>query len=343
MLEDAIVMGSKMKDTEAERENRSARIPKAIETSRDEGQSRSFRGLLRNGLKFFFVLGILALIAIAIDLCLPRETTYSLNIVTQVLEITVSDLKGMTAILPDVRVIGAAAHQDEINKTELTNRRVILIVRDKTRLILERKTEGDLLIRFSNKDADPGIVRLNDAEGSQVPFRSGDSVRVIFDGDASSSKDKKSPETLILPLQGKVQVGRPVAPMREHILLEGKVSVFEKDPFLGMRYLARESLLEPGDVVNWNSAVNENVDNLVRGFAHIGIGQGIRLIANTNAAELEVVRFGASPYGLSPSLWDRIGRDPVLGGMLGILAFLGGLITVFEVLYVTLANSKHHG
>ena len=298
-------------------------------------------------LRFVWIVLFFLVLAIAINPFLPRETTFSLNAVTQVLDVTVSDLKGITALLPEVRIIRNAIPKEEGGKNDIAYTKTIMKVPNKTKLILERKSEGDLLIRFTYEDADSGLVKLIDTrEGLPVPFKTGDSLRVIFEGEPSSSKDKKPLETLILPIQGNVQIGRPVAPMRELILLEGKVAVFEQDPFFGKRYLARESQLEPGDVVNWKPETKQSPDNIVRGFAHVGIGQGIRLIANTNSEDVQIERFGASPYGLSPSLWDRVAHDPVLGGMLGgmlgLLAALGSLITVFEVLCVNLAKLKNH-
>lgn len=336
-------MGSPVKGIQTKRRNRMSGILQTAEVRRRDRQGRGVERFLRFVLILLFFPGTLTVLAIAINLSLPRETTFSLNAVTQVLDVTVSDLKGITALLPEVRIIRNAIPKEDGGKNDIAYTKTIMKVPNKTKLILERKTEGDLLIRFTYEDADSGLVKLIDTrEGLPVPFKTGDSLRVIFEGEPSSSKDKKPLETLILPIQGNVQIGRPVAPMRELILLEGKVAVFEQDPFSGKRYLARESQLEPGDVVNWKPETKQSPDNIVRGFAHVGIGQGIRLIANTNSEDVQIERFGASPYGLSPSLWDRVAHDPVLGGMLGLLAALGGLITVFEVLYVTLAKLKNH-
>lgn len=331
-----------MKETRFERENRLGRILKSKLASRERPKWGRCTEYVRYSLVSLVVLGAFALFAFVIDLFfLPRETTYSLNVVTQVLEFTVDDLSGVAASFPEVRVTGETSQRNASHKAETTYLKAILDVRNLTRLKLERKADGELYIQFDDSEAVREFATLSDGiEGSKVSLRPGASLRVIFDSDESSSKVRKSPETSLLPLRGRLQIGRVVRPMGEHILLEGKVSVFEKDPIFGYSYIAREISMEPGDVLRMNPDAKGNSLEPFHGFAQIGIGQAIRVVGHTRD-RLQATR-GTLPFRLIPSPWDRFARDPVLIQMSGFLALLAGLITVFEVLHVTFVRSKNH-
>ena len=69
-------------------------------------------------LRFVWILLFFLVLAIAINPFLPRETTFSLNAVTQVLDVTVSDLKGITALLPEVRIYKSRVNNVPLKRDE---------------------------------------------------------------------------------------------------------------------------------------------------------------------------------------------------------------------------------
>jgi hypothetical protein len=259
---------------------------------------------------------------------LPRPATYSMYAVTETASIIVRDAQGFALHLPDAGIWRRG--------TVFMNARQlccspVLQVADGVRVTLARKRSGDLLIQLNWSDGDHAGARIVDRDGKSTALENGDVLRVPLDRPSEIESEKGVPDTVLLSFRGELRVGDDVAALAERTLLSGSIKIVERLPGSDERYLASEATLDPGDAVVWRGP-DRDAPVIVSGLVHVGSLEGLQVVAHAAADCVSIERFGAPSYQIRASSWERITREPLLGGIAAMIICIGALATVVDVL-----------
>lgn len=244
-----------------------------------------------------------------------RQSTYTVSALTETVSLTVRDVHGIAARLPSVEVWSQGVERREFCCS------LTLEVPDSAFVELARKRTGDLLIGL-HWVSGPG-ARLIKSDGTSEPLYSGDSLRVRLERAVAGSATPR-PETVLLAFRGEVRIGEDVARFADRALLSGSVRIVERALWSGGRYVAGEATLDPGDELVWHDSSDDG-HAIVWGFVHVGGEDALRVVGHAAARYVSVERFGAVPYEIRPSPFERVGHDPALNIASIIVA---GFVTV---------------
>ena len=267
---------------------------------------------------------ITALIVVFL-LVLDRDRTYSLSAVTETVSIVVRDPHGLSARVPAVSVLPSAEKPYELATLKVGNG---------SHVTLARKREGDLFATVDWPTNEAGSASLVTKEGAIVPLDSGASLRITLDRNAPWSSNARMPDSVLLAFRGEIRVGDDVAHLVERTLLSGHIMVVERQPLHPLfdeRFVVYQAPLDRGDVVEWQQGHGSDPAQ-VAGFVHVGSGEALQVTAHAAADHVLVNRFGAAPYVLRPTFWDRVSRDPFVAGALSWIVVLAALFAFIDVL-----------
>lgn len=270
--------------------------------------------LIASVLLSILVAGAAALVAYS--LLAPHERTYNLSATTEILELIVDDEEGVAAVLPVVSRVS----QPQENLVRAT-----FEAPHQARLRFMRKSSGDLFIEVTTEGQ--GEARLVTSAGDVIPVASGEGLRVRLSRPVEGAAP--APDTVLLAFRGELVVGSDVARLVETTLLDGRVTIVERQPFSEERFLLREAILEAGDQVVWRGADDQPVRS-VAGFVQAGEGEALHIVAYAEAEHISVERFGARAYNVRPSVWDRLARDPAIAVIVIVFGFLSALAGLLE-------------
>lgn len=138
---------------------------------------------------------------------------------------------------------------------------------------------------------------------------------------------------MILPFRGVLTVGDDVTSQVDSILLSGSISVLEQQWVRNTRYVAGNTVLDPGDRIQfWDEAGSQEPGQaVVEGFIRVEPANqerfteavnAMQLIAHGAASYVQIERLGSTGYQVHAHRWARFLYDPSLA----FLAALGALL-----------------
>ena len=249
-------------------------------------------------------------------------TTFSVNAVTERLEITTSDV-------PNSRWIFSKA---KLRQEENEDPRIVtgaLSLESGVSIIMERISFGSLKIQIQNIKGEESIGKFY---GENDEFQENFGKLVVFVIDDILQKAKNG-ESFVFPIKGSIQIGREPrfeTRLSVPILRSGKVSMVGRTLLGGKSYMSDSIALQVGD-----RFVVEQPHGESSGFVVLNERPGINAIFRTVGKKGSILRFGAKGYEIHTSLLDRLFNDSVLQGLWATFAFVLG--------YVSLLRNKNEG
>lgn len=146
----------------------------------------------------------------------------------------------------------------------------------------------------------------------------------------------KSPITL--PFEGNVRIGEDVGVGVDRILLSGGVKVIEKQLFSDSNYVAGEFDFDSGDRVELFVDREETKLSTVKGFVRVANADAINFTVHGEGKVLKVNRLGSEGYQITPNIWPRLTKDPIVAALTTFFATLF-LFMEFIDLYIKFALS----
>ena len=252
----------------------------------------------------------------------PRHRLYTLNIVSEIVSLVVTD-----PLYAEWDLQGAAAYLDpwtEQAHSDSLPEGTLLQVNRGVQVELQRHGGGPLRIRLSAEQG--GVGRLL-GDAGRNPDLGAWALFIL----------PVSERPRLLPFRGQLTIGDDVTNQVDSILLEGRVSIIEEKLFSHGHYTAGEGLLETGDRVRlWSRAAAapggqaaSQLDGFIRAAPQAPFDEPMRLIAHGQVDFAEIVRFGSAGYEVGTQAWTRFVNDPVLGVLLAMLASLALLLELF--------------
>lgn len=140
----------------------------------------------------------------------------------------------------------------------------------------------------------------------------------------------------MLAFDGAVTIGAEPGPRVDNILLNGTVAIIERQPIFKERFLLDRVELEPGIVLKFKS-VNKQIAGKLETVVLLRVdpsdgneATAIQVTANSAADAVEIIRYGAADYSISPSPWARIKTDPLAQMLLTVVAILASLAALAD-------------
>lgn len=144
-------------------------------------------------------------------------------------------------------------------------------------------------------------------------------------------------EPIILPFEGKALIGEDIGEGVDSILLSGEISVSESRFLSSGRYQGEVHTLNPGDRV-FVTGTGEN-NAVSKGFLRIENDETFYFSVISEGDEAKITRFGSEDLIITPSLWSRVTKDPVVAAMTSLFALLF-LLLEFTLLLNKTINRK---
>lgn len=126
-------------------------------------------------------------------------------------------------------------------------------------------------------------------------------------------------EPIILPFEGKALIGEDIGEGVDSILLSGEISVSESRFLSSGRYQGEVHTLNPGDRVFVTGSAENDVS---KGFLRIENEEAFYFSVISEGDEAKITRFGSEDLIITPSLWSRVTKDPVVAAMTSLFALL---------------------
>lgn len=143
-------------------------------------------------------------------------------------------------------------------------------------------------------------------------------------------------EPIILPFEGKALIGEDIGEGVDSILLSGEISVSESRFLSSGRYQGEVHTLNPGDRVFVTGSSENDVS---KGFLRIENDEAFYFSVISEGDEAKITRFGSEDLIVTPSLWSRVTKDPVVAAMTSLFALLF-LLLEFTLLLNKTINRK---
>ncbi|GAB3000625.1 hypothetical protein [Psychrosphaera aestuarii] len=140
----------------------------------------------------------------------------------------------------------------------------------------------------------------------------------------------------ILPFEGKALLGEDVGAGVESLLLEGEVSILESKFISSGRYQGENNKLDMGDRV---SIIDNDSEYISKGFVRVTRQNAFYFSVISEGDGVQVTRFGNEEMIITPSIWSRVTKDPVVAAMTSLLALMF-LLLEFTTLIKTTLNNK---
>lgn len=149
----------------------------------------------------------------------------------------------------------------------------------------------------------------------------------------------------LLPFKGKTHIGEDVGQGVNRILLSGEVRVIEQQFFKEQRYVAGEYSIDSGDrlVLYKDEQLKEQVS--MKGFIRISNNPAFDFTIHGVGKVLTVSRLGSAGYQITPSLWARLTKEPIIAALTTLFATLFLLMEfadLFFKLFISLKNKQNN-
>ncbi len=140
---------------------------------------------------------------------------------------------------------------------------------------------------------------------------------------------------LVLPFEGKAYLGEDVGVGVESLLLEGEVSILESRFLSSGRYQGETYALDTGDRA---TIVDLNKEYISKGFIRITDETAFYFSVVSEGDGVRVTRFGNEDLLLTPSIWSRVTKDPVVAAITSLFALMFLLLEFTLLLKQTIRN-----
>jgi hypothetical protein len=142
---------------------------------------------------------------------------------------------------------------------------------------------------------------------------------------------------LILPFEGKAFLGEDVGRDVDSLLLDGEVSILESRFMSSGRYQGITYTLDTGDRA---TIVDLNNEYISKGFLRITDENAFYFSVVAEGDGVQVTRFGNEDLLLTPSIWSRVTKDPVVAAITSLCALLFLLLEFILLLKQTVKNKE---
>jgi hypothetical protein len=269
--------------------------------------------------KFKLIFLIVIVLLVLFVMLWPRDNVYSITGDTEAITIVFSE-----DAINQWDISGAIYNNgfpDENNKSDLlpedsyffpnkdTTARVSIIK------ALDRSNE--LLIIFTSSGASTGYI-----ESSEGTIELLDYVEMKLPIEKAS----------LLAFEGETHIGEDVGQGVDKILLSGEVRIIERQLFRDKKYIAGDYLLDSGDRLTLYKDDSLKNHTNMKGFLRVSDKTSFDFTVHGEGAVLLVFRLGSADYQITPSVWSRISKDPIIAAITTILATVFLLMEFLDLL-----------
>lgn len=142
---------------------------------------------------------------------------------------------------------------------------------------------------------------------------------------------------LVLPFEGKALLGEDVGRDVDSLLLDGNVSILESRFMSSGRYQSVTYELDTGDRA---TIVDLNQEYISKGFLRITDKNAFYFSVVSEGEGVQVTRFGNEDLLLTPSIWSRVTKDPVVAAITSLCALMFLLLEFILLLKKTIKNKE---
>ena len=278
---------------------------------------------------FKLIFLFLTLLLVGIVVLSPRENVYSLTGDTEAVTIVFSDDSINQWNLSGAKYSNGFPDINENIKSRLLPEDSYLFPNKGTTarvsIVQSLGKKNHLLITFTTPNVSMGFIETPDGIIELLDY-----VEIKLPIDKSS----------LLAFEGETHIGEDVGQGVENILLSGQVRIIEQQLFRDKRYIAGDYLLDSGDrlALYKDNSLKENVN--MKGFLRISDKTSFDFTVHGVGEVLMVFRLGSADYQITPSIWSRITKDPIIAAITTILATIFLLMEFFELLIRFILKSK---
>lgn len=144
-------------------------------------------------------------------------------------------------------------------------------------------------------------------------------------------------KNFVLPFEGTAFVGEDVGQDVESLLLAGEVNILESRFLSSGRYLGENYILDTGDRI---SIVNNDAEYVSKGFLRITQSDAFYFSVVSEGDGVQVTRFGNEDLLITPSVWSRVTKDPVVAAITSLFALMFLMLEFALLLKQTLLNKE---
>lgn len=141
----------------------------------------------------------------------------------------------------------------------------------------------------------------------------------------------------VLPFEGTAFVGEDVGQNVESLLLAGEVNILESRFLSSGRYPGESYTLDTGDRI---SIVDNDAEYVSKGFLRITQSDAFYFSVVSEGDGVQVTRFGNEDLLITPSVWSRVTKDPVVAAITSLFALMFLLLEFALLLKQTLLNKE---
>ncbi len=144
-------------------------------------------------------------------------------------------------------------------------------------------------------------------------------------------------QNLVLPFEGKAFMGEDVGEGVESLLLNGEVSILESRFLSSGRYQGETFTLDTGDRATIIDLKGEHVS---KGFVRITDSDAFYFSVVSEGDGVQVTRFGNEDLTLTPSIWTRVTKDPIVAAITSLFALMFLLLEFSLLVKQTIKNKE---
>lgn len=271
---------------------------------------------LKAGYALIFSVGILAAYILLGD----RTNIYSVKGSTQAITVETSDAEINEWVFSQGRLV---AEDTDMQAVTLKDERFFVF-------------SSDIKLR---------ITSINDTTQHQllITSRSDDITGVLFDGNKATPLEGyvevllTLSKNIVLPFEGKAYVGEDVGKDVDSLLLNGEISILESRFLSSGRYAGSSYVLDTGDRI---SVVDKNSEYVSKGFLRVTQNDAFYFSVVSEGDGVQVTRFGNEDLLITPSIWSRVTKDPVVAAITSLCALMFLLLEFALLLKQTLNNKE---
>ena len=142
---------------------------------------------------------------------------------------------------------------------------------------------------------------------------------------------------LVLPFEGKALLGEDVGRDVDSLLLDGEVSILQSRFMSPRRYQSVTYTLDTGDRATIKDVNNEYIS---KGFLRITDENAFYFSVVSEGDGVQLTRFGNEDLLLTPSIWSRVTKDPIVAAFTSLCALMFLLLEFILLLKQTLKNKE---
>lgn len=249
------------------------------------------------------VILVLIVIAASIILLGDRSSIFSIKGNTQTLTIRTTTNPVNEWVFSQGTVFSVSSGPNEYSLSENTP----LILEAGNKIIITTFERGGNTTVVINAKKDSGIVATIENPDSDIVLT--DYIDITI----------QITSTLSFPFEGEALIGEDIGDGVDSILLSGEVSVLEQLFLTSGRYQGEIYDLNTGDRV---FVTSNNQSVISKGFIRVTSDESFYFSAISEGSEARVIRFGSQDIVITPSLWSRVTKDPIVSAITAFLALM---------------------